>query len=169
MRAPLAHPEDSTMFKPIKLDWDQLEEAFNNKNDELVYYLDTVTGHVHLEGEDEDGDDQEAFDTRPPAPGQPRRTNDPTRKYLEPPTTALKVEWLAAFVEQDGFDAEIATALRGAMVGDDPGPAIREVLNANPDVRDDWYVYRSERIRVLLGEWLKKSGIKPTDPPPWDS
>ena len=157
------------MFKPIKLDWDQLEEAFNNKNDELVYYLDMVTGHVHLDGEDEDTDDEEAFDTRPPAPGQPRRTDDPTRRYIEPPSTALKVEWLAAFVDSGEFDAEIATGLREAMVGDDPGPAIRKVLNANPEVRDSWYVYRSDRIRAMVGPWLEKSGITATNPPPWDS
>jgi hypothetical protein len=34
--------------KPIKIDWDELESAFNNRNDELIYYLDLVTGQVIL-------------------------------------------------------------------------------------------------------------------------
>ena len=32
--------------KAIKIDWDELESAFDNKNEELVYYLDRVTGQV---------------------------------------------------------------------------------------------------------------------------
>ena len=37
-------------MKPLKIDWDALEEAFNSQSEELIYYLDLVTGHVVLEG-----------------------------------------------------------------------------------------------------------------------
>ena len=32
--------------KPIRLDWDELEVAFTNHDEEIVYYLDLVTGNV---------------------------------------------------------------------------------------------------------------------------
>ena len=40
--------------KPIQIDWDELETAFENRNEDLTYYLDLVTGQVILEGEGED-------------------------------------------------------------------------------------------------------------------
>ena len=36
--------------KPIRVNWDDLEAAFDNPNEELAYYLDLVNGHVVLEG-----------------------------------------------------------------------------------------------------------------------
>jgi hypothetical protein len=39
--------------KPIKIDWDELESAFDSKQEDLIYYLDLVTGQVILEGEGE--------------------------------------------------------------------------------------------------------------------
>ena len=32
--------------KPIKIDWDELESAFDSKQEDLIYYLDLVTGHM---------------------------------------------------------------------------------------------------------------------------
>jgi hypothetical protein len=40
--------------KPLQIDWDELETAFENRNEDLTYYLDLVTGQVILEGEGED-------------------------------------------------------------------------------------------------------------------
>ena len=39
------------MRKPIKIDWEELESAFQTRREELVYYLDLVTGEVVLEDE----------------------------------------------------------------------------------------------------------------------
>ena len=35
--------------KPLQIDWDELETAFENRNEDLTYYLDLVTGQVILE------------------------------------------------------------------------------------------------------------------------
>ena len=40
--------------KPIKVDWDALEEAFDSRDPEVAYYLDRITGHVVLDGEGEE-------------------------------------------------------------------------------------------------------------------
>ena len=58
--------------KPIRIDWEALEDAFNNRDEELVYHLDRITGRVELEGEGEEGDDDEfATETPPPAISRP--------------------------------------------------------------------------------------------------
>ena len=72
--------------KKLRINWDDLEAAFDNRNEELVYYLDLVEGHVILEGEGEEGDfdeDEEHFDASPSASP---RVNDGTRLYVDPLT-----------------------------------------------------------------------------------
>lgn len=32
--------------KPLQIDWDELEAAFENRNEDLTYYVDLVTGQV---------------------------------------------------------------------------------------------------------------------------
>lgn len=152
------------MGKPIKLDWDQLEAAFNDQNEELVYYLDLVTGHVHLDGEDEELADDE-FDVRGATGDAPR--NDGTRAYVEPPDTGTKIIWLKAFLKGGGVAASVVAEFESALRQDDPAPVIRDVLNQNPDVRDAWYVYRADRIRELIVTWLEQNAIVSADPCPW--
>lgn len=155
--------------KAIKLDWDELEDAFNNLNDELVYYLDLVTGRVHLEGEGEDdhgGDEDDDYSVgaanavEPPADG--------TRAYVEPPTTKLKVGWIQDFMKQESdLSPELVQKVTDGLTADDPADAIRTALNQHPEDRDRWYLYRSDRIRQLIESWIEKQGIRPTEPPPW--
>ena len=34
--------------KPLHIDWDELESAFENRNEDLSYYLDLITGKVFM-------------------------------------------------------------------------------------------------------------------------
>ena len=42
--------------------------------------------------------------------------------------------------------------------------AVEKMMGIDKDIPE-----RAEYIRVLIGEWLKKSGITPTVPPPWNA
>lgn len=155
--------------KAIKLDWDELEDAFNNLNDELVYYLDLVTGRVHLEGEGEDahGIDEDDEYSAGAANAVPTRS-DGTRAYVEPPTTSIKVDWIQKFMkEENDLSPDLVQKVTDGLTADDPADAIRTALNEHPDDRDRWYLYRSDRIRELIETWLDKNRIRPADPPPW--
>ena len=87
--------------KSIKIDWDELESAFNNRNEELVYYLDRVTGRVVLEGEGEDDfdDDEEMIDD--PSAQEASQRSDSTRLYIEPPDTDELTAWMHDFSRTD--------------------------------------------------------------------
>lgn len=151
--------------KRIKLDWEQIEDAFNNLNDELVYYLDLVTGHVHLEGEGDDQDDDETNYSHGAASASP--ASDATRAYIEPPDTAVKIEWIQQFMKDEAdLDPELVAKVTAGLTADDPAEAIRTALNQHPDDRDRWYLYRSERIRRFIERWLKSHNIA-TDTPTW--
>lgn len=156
-------------IKPIKVDWDELEDAFNNQNEELVYYLDLISGHVHLDGEGDefDDDDDDRYDTTPPPPSQPAR-DDETRAYIHPPDTATKIDWLRRFIDEDSdLEPELVAGLQQALAADDPPPAIRGAMNRYPEGRDRWYLYRSVQIQRRIVEWIAEKDVKTVDPAPW--
>jgi len=75
--------------KAIKVDWDDLEEAFSNPDVDATSYLDRVTGRVVLEGEeDDDFDEDEAAFENPMAVANAQTAvarEDPTRIPIRPP------------------------------------------------------------------------------------
>ena len=155
------------MRHKIKLDWDELEDAFSNQREELIYYLDLVTGHILLEGEGEgenDSDDEESY--QPPT--ERPRQDDSTRAYIRPPDIEKKIEWLKEFIaDSKDLEPELATKLKTALDGENPVDPIREALVQHPEGRDAWYLYRSLRVRDMIDEFLEKQAVETSDAPPW--
>jgi len=153
--------------KAIKINWDALESAFDNKNEELVYYLDRVTGQVFLEGEGEDefdDDDDLVDDSASDAP--PR--DDTTRIYIDPPDSDDLLSWMRDFLgDSKGLDAMIRDRLLRAVELREPQGAIREILDGNAEIRDRWFAYRSDRLHETMDAWLDANDVSVTDSPPW--
>jgi hypothetical protein len=152
----------------IRVDWDDLEGAFSNRDDELVYYLDTVTGHVHLEGEGDDDDFDEDDPTSEPVAPRADRADDSTRAYVARPDSKTELEWMRAFVDEveDG-EAGRRERLRATLDSDDPFHAFRDALMQDAEGRDAWFLFRSDRIHESIDAWLAANEIIPTAPPPW--
>jgi hypothetical protein len=156
--------------KPIRIDWDELEVAFNNQNEELVYYLDLVTGHVALEGEGEQDDlddDDEHYERAIAAATASEPRDDSTRAAIAPLGTADKLVWMERFLADAEIDDASRDALREAMGADEPAPAISAVLREHDEARDRWYLYRAQQLRERMLRWLEKQGVAFIDPPPW--
>jgi hypothetical protein len=152
--------------KPIRVDWDELDAAFNNQNDEIVYYLDLVTGHVVLEGEGEEDDFDDVGEfQRSPASAE---GSDSTRSFIRPVDQARKLEWMREFLERDTELApEVVGQLTEALGAEDPAGALGDILRENAEARERWYVYRSDRIHELIERWLEEAKVTVVDPPPW--
>jgi len=151
-------------MKQLKIDWDELENAFTNRNLELVYYLDLVTGHVFLEGEEDHHDEDDISQATAPAPNR----NDKTRAYIDPPDVATRLQWIHAFVDEEtGLSPYFLSELKEAIASDDPARAILQVLLTYAEERDRWYLYRSDQLHVFMEQWLKDLSIKTVDAPPW--
>jgi hypothetical protein len=158
--------------KPIRLDWDELEVAFTNHDEEIVYYLDLVTGKVYIEGEgeDDDFDEEEDFSAnRVVATTEPVAHDDSTRAYARPMTTEVKLEWMERFLaEKDsGLDEETRAKLKQAFESENPAEALSAFLRQADEARDVWYLYRSDRLHEYMQAWLDEHEITPIDPPPW--
>ena len=132
-----------------------------------------MTGHVVLEGErDVDPeDDDEAFEhARAVAcPVSPVQRDDPTHISIRPPNTESKIEWMQAFLQQHGahHESAVVAELRTAIDADDPAAALSDVLTRNAELRDAWYLYRSDRVHELIDDWLAENDVQPVDRPPW--
>ena len=154
--------------KAIKIDWDELESAFDNKNEELVYYLDRVTGQVVLEGEGEDefDDDDDLVDDSP-SEAPPR--DDTTRIYIDPSDPDELLSWMRDFLgdSKKNLDAATRDRLLSAVEAREPQGAIREILDDNAEVRDRWFAYRSERLHETMAAWLDANDVSVVDSPPW--
>jgi hypothetical protein len=154
--------------KSIKVDWGELETAFNNRNEEIVYYLDRVTGQVVLEGEGEDlfEDDDELLDDVSASDGPLR--NDTTRLYIEPPDADEELSWLHEFLrEAEDLDPGIRERLEETEDDDDSDDAARHVLRDHPEIRQRWFAYRTERMHEAMEAWLDANEVRSTEPPPW--
>jgi hypothetical protein len=155
--------------KPIKVDWDELESAFDARQEDLLYYLDLVTGQVVLEGEGEEHDADEDDDGLAGAldePGVPK--NEAARLYVEPPDDDDELAWMEDFAEElAGTEAAVAERLREAMDADDPQERFREALRAHPEQRDRWFAYRSDRLHEVIDGWLSEHHVAAVEPPPW--
>jgi len=158
--------------KPIRLDWDELEVAFTNHDEEIVYFLDLVTGKVFIEGEGEedDYDDEDDFSpNRVVVTTQPATRDDSTRASVRPITTEQKLEWMGRFVAEkdNGLDKETRTKLKEALKSENPAETLGAFLRAADEARDVWYLYRSDRLHEYMQSWLDQHEITAIDPPPW--
>ena len=155
--------------KPIKINWDEIETAFDNKREDLVYYLDLVTGQVVLEGEGEeaefeDGDDLMDED----APDEAPVREETTRLYIEPPGADEETTWMEDFVDEaDDLDAEVAAKLHAALEVEDPVNAFRDALRGHAAERDRWFLYRADRLHEAVDAWLDANNVHAAEPPPW--
>ncbi len=153
--------------KPVKIDWEELESAFQGKREDLVYYLDLVTGQVVLEGEGEDSLESDG-DLDEEMENASTRRNETTRLYIEPPSEDDEAAWMVDFVDEttEG-DALVLGHLKEALEQGDPTDAFREVLRQHPEERDRWFLYRSDRIHEVIEDWLVANEVRSTEPPPW--
>jgi DNA-dependent RNA polymerase auxiliary subunit epsilon len=155
--------------KPIKIDWHEIEAAFDNRREDLVYYLDLVTGQVVLEGEGEeqgfDGDD-DLLDDDVPDDAPAREAT--TRLYIEPPGEDEELGWMEDFVDEaKDLDAEFREQLEQALTDERPLDAFREVLRGHPTERDRWFFYRTDRLHETVDAWLDANRVHAAEPPPW--
>ena len=156
--------------KPIRVNWDDLEAAFDNPNEELAYYLDLVNGHVVLEGEGEEreGDDETDEYTGEAPSARSGNHADSTRCYIDPLLDETKIDWLERFIDEtDGLEPGFVSRISEALEADDPTHEVQEALRDSPDSKDRWYRYRADRLHELIDEWLAQNQVVATDPPPW--
>ncbi len=141
-------------MKRVKIDWDELEGAFDFASYEMPHFLDTETGEIILLS---DGvDDYEEL--------QERIEADTEGRYLEVPVQDSREGYrdMEDFIETVG-DSRLHDLLWVAIDGRGAFRRFKDVLLRYPQERERWFAFSAERNRLRVREWLEENEIEPID------
>ena len=153
--------------KPLQIDWDELEAAFENRNQDLSYYVDLVTGQVILEGEGEDAHFNDASEMEDAVDEEVAPRSEPTRLNVESFTDEDEIDWMDEFIEGDErIPPELKQTLYD-LVAEGTPQKFKDELRHHAEIRDRWFIFRSERLHEVMDAWMESNKISPATPPPW--
>lgn len=147
-------PTEEVTVKRIRVDWQELEDAFRDDSDEHRYYLDRDTGAVHffsmyLDNEEEEEDE--------------RHITSEARYVLIPHGRRLvPLRQLKDFVS--GIDDERdRRLLRAALLTPQARVRFHEMLEQALGLRDDWRRFVRAGLEGRIKDWLAEVGVEPLE------
>jgi hypothetical protein len=132
----------------VPVDWEALEDAFENNAPEVHSYLHLITGDV-LRVVDGVADPQM----------HSRIAVDNTYLRVEPVSSREQYRWMERFIQMID-PGELRDALGVAIDGKGAFRRFKDVLMAHAAERERWFVFRSERLRVFMEAWLEAHAMK---------
>ena len=143
----------STPARDIPVDWEALEDAFENNAPEVHSYLHLGTGEV-LRVVDGIADPEM----------HARIALDSEYVRVEPVSSREQYRWMERFIPMVE-DEELKQKLMRAIDGKGAFRRFKDVLMGFVQEREHWFVFRSERLRVFMEAWLAAHAFKPVPRP----
>lgn len=145
----------TTKKRPIPVAWDALEDAFENNAPEVHSFLHLQTGDVTrlVDGVAEPG-------------ARARLSRDPRHIRVNAVSSREQYRWMERFIEAIDDD-ELAKELETAIDGKGAFRRFKDVLLAHPEQREQWFAFRSGRLRACMETWLSAHGLEPVPRPEW--
>ncbi len=141
--------------RDIPIDWEALEDAFENNAPEVHSYLHLVTGDV-LRVVDGVADPQM----------HARIAADQNYLRIDPVSSREQYRWMERYipmVEHPELQAKLAQAIDGKGAF----RRFKDVLMAYASERERWFAFRSERLRIFMEAWLSAHALNPVPRPMW--
>lgn len=174
-------------MKQLRIDWPDLEEAFEDIFPEMHYYLDLETGEVltvldetlrELEALSEEYYDPDApddFDMEaalaqsglPEWQQQTLREADRVELGFGSRVVAIpNIESHEAYRDMERFiatikDARLYDQLSYAIQGRGAFGRFKDVLAEYPAERERWFAFKDNRLKERIRDWLEEYGIEP--------
>jgi len=142
-------------MRDVPVDWEALEDAFENNAPEVHSYLHVVSGEV-LRVVDGIADPEM----------HARIASDTAYLRIEPVSSREQYRWMERFipmVEDPGLRAQLSQAIDGKGAF----RRFKDVLIAFTTERERWFAFRSERLRVFMEAWLAANAMRPVARPTW--
>lgn len=136
-------------LQDVPVDWEALEDAFENNAPEVHSYLHLTTGEV-LRVVDGIADPEM----------HARIASDPTYMRIEPVSSREQYRWMERFIPMVE-DAALRDQLTAAIDGKGAFRRFKDVLMGYSTERERWFAFRSERLRVFMEAWLTAHGLRP--------
>lgn len=141
--------------REVPVDWEALEDAFENNAPEVHSYLHLVTGEV-LRVVDGVADPQMHV----------RIASDGNYLRIDPVSSREQYRWMERFIPMVE-DAELRGKLTQAIDGKGAFRRFKDVLMSYATDRERWFTFRSERLRTFMEAWLSAHAIQAIPRPTW--
>jgi len=142
-------------MRDVPVDWEALEDAFENNAPEVHSYLHVVTGEV-LRVVDGIADPEM----------HARIASDPSYMGVEPVSSREQYRWMERFIPMVD-DPQLREQLAAAIDGKGAFRRFKDVLMGHAAERERWFAFRSERLRVFMEAWLTAHGLRSVPRPTW--
>src|SRR5580704_11693452 len=142
-------------MRDIPIDWEALEDAFENNAPEVHSYLHLVTGDV-LRVVDGVADPQM----------HARIAADPNYLRIDPVSSREQYRWMERYIPMVE-DPDLQAKLSQAIDGKGAFRRFKDVLMAFAPERERWFAFRSERLRIFMEAWLSAHALNPVPRPVW--
>lgn len=140
---------DPQKLTDVPVDWEALEDAFENNAPEVHSYLHTSTGEV-LRVVDGIADPEM----------HTRIASDANYMRVDPVSSREQYRWMERFIPMVD-EVELRNRLAQAIDGKGAFRRFKDVLMAHAPERERWFAFRSERLRVFMEAWLTAHALKP--------
>lgn len=147
----------SQPLREVPIEWEALEDAFENNAPEVHSYLHLVTGEV-LRVVDGIADPEM----------HSRIASDSTYLRIEPVSSREQYRWMERFIPMVE-EPDLREQLGSAIDGKGAFRRFKDVLMSFGAERERWFTFRSERLRVFMEAWLAAHGIKPVARTAWQA
>ncbi|OQX69057.1 MAG: hypothetical protein B6A08_07145 [Sorangiineae bacterium NIC37A_2] len=135
-------------LRTVPVDWEALEDAFENNAPEVHSYLHIATGEV-IRVVDGIAD-----------PGMHSRiATDPSYLRIDPVSSREQYRWMERFIPMVE-DEEVKRRLSQAIDGKGAFRRFKDVLMSYSVERERWFEFRSERLRVFMEAWLSAHALE---------
>jgi hypothetical protein len=151
-----AEKETPPLAREVPVDWESLEDAFENNAPEVHSYLHLTTGEV-LRVVDGVADPQMHV----------RIASDGNYLRIDPVSSREQYRWMERFipmVEDDDLRGKLGQAIDGKGAF----RRFKDVLMSYGADREKWFTFRSERLKTFMEAWLSAHAIRATPRPQWD-
>jgi hypothetical protein len=141
--------------RDVPVDWEALEDAFENNAPEVHSYLHLTTGEV-LRVVDGVADPQMHV----------RIASDGNYLRVDPVSSREQYRWMERFIPMVE-NGELREKLAQAIDGKGAFRRFKDVLMTYGPERERWFSFRSERLRTFMEAWLAAHAISPVARPAW--
>jgi len=147
--------QPSGPLRDVPVDWEALEDAFENNAPEVHSYLHLTTGEV-LRVVDGVADPQMHV----------RIASDGNYQRIDPVSSREQYRWMERFIPMVE-DVELRGKLTQAIDGKGAFRRFKDVLMSYAADRERWFTFRSERLKTFMEAWLTAHAIHATPRPQW--
>jgi hypothetical protein len=148
-------PAPTGPVREVPVDWEALEDAFENNAPEVHSYLHLTTGEV-LRVVDGVADPQMHV----------RIASDGNYLRIDPVSSREQYRWMERFIPMIE-DPDLRGKLTQAIDGKGAFRRFKDVLMSYGTERERWFAFRSERLRTFMEAWLSAHAIKASPRPQW--